>query len=458
MELEYASEELRKDKEIVEAALKKSVHALKFVNPEILKDEEVLKKVIKKSKKAIMYLPKQILLELVKQKGEYLKYASQELKNDKEILLKSIEINIETLVYMNYESLLKDEEIIEKIKKALENSKDTIPLPTKIWLELVKADGQLLKYADNKNKNNKEIVYEAIKQDGRFIEYASDRQKNNKKTMSEAIKNSGTSLKYASEELKNDKELVMEAVKNNPDILLELNEKLYQDKEIKKPIIIENIKDKTTNTNQRKKMENMSKFYLEEPTLKRKEQAIEYLKEYIEHKSNIHGSGSLEKYRENYENWLEYLKQKSNQETCPPGYVPSTTYFLIKEDEDKIIGMIDIRHTLNEYLLQYGGHIGYGIRPTEREKGYNKINLYLGILKSKELGLDKVLITATDINPGSYKTILALGGTLENKTPDDEEPEVLLGRYWIDVDKSIKEYKNTYKDNINIDSNNNKKL
>lgn len=199
----------------------------------------------------------------------------------------------------------------------------------------------------------------------------------------------------------------------------------------------------------------MSKFYLEKPTLERKDEAIEYVKEHIEYKSDIYGSGSLQDWLDNYEGWLERLEQISNPETCPPDYVPGNTYFLIKEDEDKIIGMIDIRHKLNDFLLQYGGHIGYGTRPTERRKGYNKISLYLGLLKSKELGLDKVLITATDENPGSYKSILALGGVLENKIPDDEDENILLGRYWIDVDKSLEEYYETYKDHIET---NNKKV
>lgn len=199
----------------------------------------------------------------------------------------------------------------------------------------------------------------------------------------------------------------------------------------------------------------MSKFYLEKPTLKRKEEAIEYVKEHIEYKSDIHGQASLEKYCDNYEGWLERLEQISNPETCPPNYVSGDEYFLIRKDDDKIIGMINVRHELNDFLLQYGGHIGYGTRPTERRKGYNKISLYLGLLKSKELGLDRVLITATDENPGSYKSILALGGVLENKIPDDEDENILLGRYWIDVDKSLEEYYDTYKEYIET---NNKKV
>ena len=195
----------------------------------------------------------------------------------------------------------------------------------------------------------------------------------------------------------------------------------------------------------------MSKFYLEKPSLKRKEEAIDYINEHFEFNSDIHGTGSLQKWIDNYEGWLEQLELRDNLDTCPESLVPSSTYFLIREDEDRIVGMIDIRHDLNDYLLQYGGHIGYGIRPTERRNGYNKINLFLGLLKCRELGFDKVLITAADENPGSYKTILDLGGKLENKIIDDEDDNVLLGRYWIDVDKSINDNYEVYKESIVLD-------
>lgn len=92
--------------------------------------------------------------------------------------------------------------------------------------------------------------------------------------------------------------------------------------------------------------------------------------------------------------------------------------------------MINIRYNLTEAMLLHGGHIGYGIRPTKRGNGYNKINLYLGLLKCQELNLDKVLLTAYDSNPASVRTILSLGGVLENKF---EEKNEVLGRYWIDA-------------------------
>ena len=82
--------------------------------------------------------------------------------------------------------------------------------------------------------------------------------------------------------------------------------------------------------------------------------------------------------------------------------------------------MIDLRYELNDYLRNYGGHIGYSIRPTEKRKGYNKINLYLCLLKAQEYGLEKVLITCADYNEGSKNTIKSVGGIFEKNTFDAE--------------------------------------
>ena len=130
-------------------------------------------------------------------------------------------------------------------------------------------------------------------------------------------------------------------------------------------------------------------------------------------------------------------KAKDNNE------LNSSEYLLLNEKND-IIGMVNIRHFLNERYKKEGGHIGYSIRPTERRKGYNKISLYLSLLECEKLGLEKVLITCDDINVGSYKTIEALGGILENKINYEGR---IIRRYYIDVDKSINKYKNVY-DNV----------
>lgn len=92
--------------------------------------------------------------------------------------------------------------------------------------------------------------------------------------------------------------------------------------------------------------------------------------------------------------------------------------------------MIDIRHFLNDYLEQFGGHIGYSVRKSERKKGYAKMMLALALGECKELNIDRVLLTCSKDNIPSMKTILSQNGVLEN--------EVLKGdritcRYWIDL-------------------------
>ena len=166
------------------------------------------------------------------------------------------------------------------------------------------------------------------------------------------------------------------------------------------------------------------------------------MEEHALYKSDINGSMNLDEEYLNYEKWLGNLEKLSNPETCPKNYCPGVEYFLIRQHDNKLVGLINLRWDLNEHMITYGGHIGYGIRPLERRKGYNKINLYLGLIKAKEIGLDRVLLTSFDDNPGSIKTILSLGGVLENKIVEDGK---MLGRYWIDVNKSLSENEEVYK-------------
>lgn len=192
----------------------------------------------------------------------------------------------------------------------------------------------------------------------------------------------------------------------------------------------------------------MERFYLEEANINRKEDAIDYIKEHVKFNSEAAGTGGLDDEIDNYEKWLEKMELMKNIETCPSDRCIGREYFLIRASDEKIVGMINLRWNLNEWMLKYGGHIGYGIRPTERRKGYNKINLYLCLLKAKEFGLKKVLLTANDNNLGSINTIKALGGVLENKIESYKENEDILGRYWINVDETIEQHKEEYKKKI----------
>lgn len=187
----------------------------------------------------------------------------------------------------------------------------------------------------------------------------------------------------------------------------------------------------------------MEKFYFEIPSLKRKEEAIDYIKEFYMFNSEINGVGGLHRYLDNYEGWLSKLEEDyirvPNEEK-----VPARTYFLIRKEDDRIVGMINIRLALNKNLSKYGGHIGYSIRPTERGHGYNKINLYLGLKVCDEYGIDKVFMDADKNNPASWKTMEALGGIRVRDYFDDQVFNCQIVDYNIYVKKSLETYKDLY--------------
>ena len=188
----------------------------------------------------------------------------------------------------------------------------------------------------------------------------------------------------------------------------------------------------------------MEKLKLIRPTKEYEEQAIEYINEFIEYNSIIHGVGGLNNYINDYDGWLDKLEKDRNMiPGTISGRVPSETFMLIRVSDNKLLGIIDIRLILNEYLLNYGGNIGYGIRPTERRKGYNLYQLYLALKFCLEKGLDKVLITCHKDNIGSAKSIMNAGGILENEVPLEDGN--ILQRYWIDVESSVKKLSRKYK-------------
>ena len=195
----------------------------------------------------------------------------------------------------------------------------------------------------------------------------------------------------------------------------------------------------------------MEKFYLEEPAINRKNEAMEYLNEFVKYNSELNGTGSMDRclIDMSYEDWLEELKKRKDKNYAYSiNRCSSQTFFFIRQSDNKIIGMINIRYNITKQLLKQGAsHIGYSIRPTERQKGYNKIQLYLGLLKQQKIGEKKVLLDCTVDNIGSNKSIMALGGNLE-KTKLDKYDNTMTNYYWIDVDKSIKKYFTQYNDYI----------
>ena len=158
-------------------------------------------------------------------------------------------------------------------------------------------------------------------------------------------------------------------------------------------------------------------------------EVAEYKKEFTLNQEYIHGGAGLGNY-EDLSEWLNTLIANTQPETLLPERVLASTYLARRKEDGKIVGIIDIRHYLNNYLLLYGGHIGYSIRKSERRKGYAKEMLGLALKKCESLGIDKVLITCDRENPASARTILANGGVLENEIMHEDK---LMQRYWIQL-------------------------
>ena len=164
------------------------------------------------------------------------------------------------------------------------------------------------------------------------------------------------------------------------------------------------------------------------PTLKRKEEAIQYINEFHAYHSAINGTGGLD--INDYESWLEKVNLSHLGTASSKDRVPASTYFAVVDD--KVVGMVNIRHKLNDYLVTSGsGHIGYSVRPTERRKGYATeiLRKALEILKTN-YGVQRALVGCYEDNIGSKKTIINCGGYLKERINEDEK---ITLAYYIDL-------------------------
>ena len=169
------------------------------------------------------------------------------------------------------------------------------------------------------------------------------------------------------------------------------------------------------------------------PTLAYEDEAKDYIREHRAYQSEINGSAGLHHYldRDAYAEWVEMVVSQTDIANVPEGNMPRFTYFYIKDDSARIIGMINIRLALNDFFRRESGHIGYGIRPTERGKGYATQMLKKTLAFCKPLGLHEVIVSCDKDNPASAAVILKNGGVLEAEFYSEAFGEIIQ-RYRID--------------------------
>ncbi|WFF39186.1 GNAT family N-acetyltransferase [Moraxella nasibovis] len=166
-----------------------------------------------------------------------------------------------------------------------------------------------------------------------------------------------------------------------------------------------------------------------QPTPDDKQAVLAFKEAYLSYydETGIHGGAELAQFdKSNFDQWLDYVYAPAGTNTFGYDKVANDTFLIIKNDI--VVGIVNIRHELTEFLLQFGGHIGYSTHPDFQGQGIakNALAYALSVLKNK--GVNKALITCNDNNIGSAKVIEANGGILENTVPFGEKT---IRRYWI---------------------------
>ena len=148
------------------------------------------------------------------------------------------------------------------------------------------------------------------------------------------------------------------------------------------------------------------------PTLEHKEEALAYREEHFQHGEKIiYGSELFDK-TESYEEWLTSVTRNTDPATVNENWVVTDTFFAVRKSDGRIVGIIDLRHTLNDFLKDLG-NCGYSVRPSERKKGYASQMLSQLLQAAKEAGMKEIHISVEKANTASVKVIRKNGGAYE---------------------------------------------
>ncbi|OZM57554.1 GNAT family N-acetyltransferase [Lottiidibacillus patelloidae] len=170
-----------------------------------------------------------------------------------------------------------------------------------------------------------------------------------------------------------------------------------------------------------------SEVKLVKPSIEYKDSYLAFYNEWIESGEDI-VPWVVERNPTNFEDMLLWLSESEVEDNLPENYVPHSTYWLINE-EKKVVAAVNIRHRLNERLRIAGGHIGYGVCPSQRRKGYATRLLNLALQKTKELSIEEVLVCCDKENIASERTIINNGGKFKNEIVEPNGN--VVRRFWI---------------------------
>jgi predicted acetyltransferase len=169
---------------------------------------------------------------------------------------------------------------------------------------------------------------------------------------------------------------------------------------------------------------------LVKPTISLKDAYLSFYHDWLESEENM-VPWVISKDPADFQGMLQFLFANEKGEHLPKGWVPDSTFWLITEDK-QVVGAANIRHALTEKLMNSGGHIGYGIRPSERRKGYAAKLLALALEEAQQLGIRKALIVCDESNIASERTIIRNGGVPD--IPYVEENGNVIKRFWISLE------------------------
>ena len=168
------------------------------------------------------------------------------------------------------------------------------------------------------------------------------------------------------------------------------------------------------------------------PSAEYREQIAAYRQEFLDAGDSMDGTGPLRRMADPME-WLALTECFRHADTVPNGWVQATQFLCVRESDNRVVGMIQVRHRFNALLQEYGGHIGYSVRPSERHKGYAAWMLNAVKPFCRSIGLNRIMVTCVSKNDFSRRVILKNGGVYDATVHEPME-NCMIERYWIKLD------------------------